>query len=178
MTGRDVQGSIESTVFEEGESDLIELLTAPTNRPDGDIVSGIIVGTFVGFGADGAKFLVTYPGQPGTMALSARAMTKLNGSHIGRPAVLFIDQRTPPHPIILGCLVNDTPPELASTSSCVEVDADGESLVVSASERIVLRCGKASITLTKDGKLILQGQYVSSQSAGVLRLKGGSVQIN
>ncbi len=45
-------------------------------------------------------------------------------------------------------------------------------------DQIVLRCGKASITLTKEGKVILQGAYVSNQSSGVLRLKGGSVQIN
>jgi hypothetical protein len=49
---------------------------------------------------------------------------------------------------------------------------------MSATDQMVLRCGKASITLTKEGKVIIQGAYVSSHSAGVLRLKGGSVQIN
>lgn len=42
----------------------------------------------------------------------------------------------------------------------------------------MLRCGKASITLTRSGKIILRGTYISSRSSGVIRIKGGSVQIN
>jgi hypothetical protein len=42
----------------------------------------------------------------------------------------------------------------------------------------VLQCGKASITLTKAGKVLIQGSYVSSRSTGVNRVKGGSVQLN
>jgi hypothetical protein len=60
----------------------------------------------------------------------------------------------------------------------VEADSEGRRVVVTAKEQLVLRCGKASITLTSAGKLIIQGAYVSSRSTGVLRIKGGSVQIN
>ncbi|MEW5071937.1 hypothetical protein AB1P14_09365, partial [Pseudomonas aeruginosa] len=38
--------------------------------------------------------------------------------------------------------------------------------------------GKASITLTRAGKVIIRGAYLSSRSTGVNRIKGGSVQIN
>jgi hypothetical protein len=60
----------------------------------------------------------------------------------------------------------------------VEVDTDGERLLVTAKEQLVLRCGKATITLTKAGKVLIQGTYVSSRSSGVNRIKGGSVQLN
>lgn len=60
----------------------------------------------------------------------------------------------------------------------VEVDADGERMIVSAKEQLVLRCGKASITLTKAGKVLIKGSYVLSRSSGVNRIKGGSVQLN
>jgi hypothetical protein len=60
----------------------------------------------------------------------------------------------------------------------VEVDADGERMIVAAREQLVLRCGKASITLTKAGKVLIQGDYVLSRSSGVNRIKGGSVQLN
>jgi hypothetical protein len=60
----------------------------------------------------------------------------------------------------------------------VEVDKDGERLVVSAKEQLVLRCGKASVTLTKAGKVLIQGSYVLSRSSGVNRIKGASVQLN
>jgi hypothetical protein len=42
----------------------------------------------------------------------------------------------------------------------------------------VLRCGQASVTLTKAGKVLIRGTYVSSRSSGVNRIKGGSVQLN
>jgi hypothetical protein len=51
-------------------------------------------------------------------------------------------------------------------------------MVVSAKEQMVLQCGKASITLTKAGKVLIQGSYVSSRSTGVNRVKGGSVHLN
>ena len=51
-------------------------------------------------------------------------------------------------------------------------------MIVSAKEQLVLRCGKASITLTKAGKVMIQGSYVLSRSTGVNRVKGGSVQLN
>jgi hypothetical protein len=60
----------------------------------------------------------------------------------------------------------------------VEVDADGERMIVSAKEQLVLRCGKASITLTKAGKVLIKGSYLLSRSSGVNRIKGGSVQLN
>ena len=55
---------------------------------------------------------------------------------------------------------------------------DGDRLTLSAEREIVLKCGKSSITLTRAGKVILKGAYVSTHSTGVNRLKGGSVQIN
>ena len=42
----------------------------------------------------------------------------------------------------------------------------------------MLRCGQASLTLTRAGKILLSGTYVLSHSSGVNRVKGGSVQIN
>ena len=49
---------------------------------------------------------------------------------------------------------------------------------MTADREITLRCGKASITLTGAGKLLLHGAYLLSRSLGVNRIKGGSVQIN
>ena len=55
---------------------------------------------------------------------------------------------------------------------------DGERLVVAAKEQLVLRCGKAKITLTQAGKVLIEGTYVSTRATGVNRVKGGVVQIN
>lgn len=53
-----------------------------------------------------------------------------------------------------------------------------ERLELVAEREIVLRCGQASITLTRAGKIILRGTYVLSRSSGVNKIKGGSIQIN
>ena len=50
--------------------------------------------------------------------------------------------------------------------------------MLTAEHEIVLRCGKASLTLTRAGKVLIRGTYLLSRSSGVNRIKGGSVQIN
>ena len=91
---------------------------------------------------------------------------------------MMFEDGDPHRPIIIGWLRTREP--LASSESLgqVGVELDGERLVILAKEQIVLRCGKASITLTKTGKVLIQGAYVSSRSTGVNRVKGGSVQLN
>jgi len=60
----------------------------------------------------------------------------------------------------------------------LEAVADGETVRINGHKEIILRCGHASITLTRDGKILLRGAYVQSRSSGVNRIKGASVQIN
>lgn len=140
-------------------------------------IHGVRVGILVGMRDDGDTPLIVYSGQPDSAALPARAAIDLHGAHIGRDVVLAFEDGDPRRPIVLGCLHQQTAP-LAASPGSVEVDTDGERLLVCAKEQLVLRCGKASITLTKTGKILIQGAYVSSRSSGVNRIKGGSVQLN
>ena len=85
----------------------------------------------------------------------------------------------PEQPIVVGLLrMPDGTAGQPPQAPPVEAIVDGETVVVEAKKRVVLRCGKASITLTRAGKIILRGTYVLSRSSGVNRIKGGSVQIN
>ena len=59
-----------------------------------------------------------------------------------------------------------------------DVRIDGKRITFDAKEQIVLKCGKASITLTRAGKVLIRGAYLLNRSSGVNRIKGGSVQIN
>ncbi len=72
----------------------------------------------------------------------------------------------------------DAAPAAPPERPAVEARLDGERIVLSADREIVLRCGEASITLTRAGKILLRGAYLLSRSSGVNRIKGGSVQIN
>ena len=81
-------------------------------------------------------------------------------------------------PIIMGVLHEGDGWPLEHRLDQVEVDVDGARMIVSAKEQLVLRCGKASITLTKAGKVLIKGSYLLSRSSGVNSIKGGSVQLN
>jgi hypothetical protein len=141
-------------------------------------IEGTLVGTLVALANHGTVPLVTFAGQPGTAAVAARTTIDLHGAHVGRPAVLLFEDGDPARPVVVGCLREPNVGSVTDAPGQVEVDADGERMIVSAKQQLVLRCGKASITLTKAGKVLIQGAYVSNRSSGVLRLKGGSVQIN
>jgi hypothetical protein len=139
-----------------------------------------VVGELVAIADEGSTPLVVFEGQPGTAALRARSVVDLHAAHIGRAVVLMFEQADPARPIVMGVLRGAAgwPQAEVPALAQVEVDADGERLLVSARTQMVLRCGKASITLTRAGKVLIQGSYVLSRSTGVNRVKGAAVQIN
>jgi Domain of unknown function (DUF6484) len=138
----------------------------------------IIVGELIGLSNNGRLPLVSFPGQPDTSALQARSVVNLDNSQIGQAIVLMFENADPHKPIIMGVINEAEGQSTDNQPRPVEVDADGERLLVSAKEQVVLRCGKASITLTKAGKVLIQGTYVVSRSSGANRIKGGSIQLN
>jgi hypothetical protein len=137
-----------------------------------------VIGELVGITDDGRTPLVLYPGKAGSAAVPARTVVDLHGPHVGKRVALMFDFADAAKPIIMGVLREGFEWPLGERLSDVEIDVDGERLIVSGKQQIVLRCGKASITLTKEGKVLIQGTYLSSHSSGVNRIKGGSVQIN
>lgn len=140
--------------------------------------NAVATGELVAITDEGCTPLVVFPGQPGTAAVRARSVVDLHGAHIGRQVVLMFEAADPARPVVMGVLRSGEGSPLPAMSPQVDVEADGSRIVVSAKEQLVLRCGKASITLTKAGKVLIQGGYVSSRSTGVNRIKGGSVQLN
>ena len=158
--------------------EVVQVHTSSTAAPAFKKIDGVVVGQIVGFRDGGATPLVIFPQQPGTAAVAARAIVDLHGEHIGQDVILMFEGGDPQRPIVMGYVRGEKNWRLPAQPGQVEVDADGQRLVVSAKEQIVLRCGKASIILTKAGKVMIQGAYVLSRSSGVNRIKGGSVQLN
>jgi hypothetical protein len=138
---------------------------------------GIIIGELIGMTDDGRTPLVVFRGQVGSAAVAARSVVDVHGDHVGRHVVLAFEDADHAKPIIMGVLCDGQGFGLAARGQ-VEVDVDGNRMVVDAKRELVLRCGKASITLTTEGKVLIQGTFVSTRSSGVNRIKGGSVQIN
>jgi hypothetical protein len=99
--------------------------------------------------------------------------------------LLVFDDSNPSKPIVTGVL--QLPEELKSQISGLtfhtgdnprEAQLEADRFVFSAGRELVLRCGKASITLTQEGKVLIKGAYLLNSSSGVNRIRGGSVQIN
>lgn len=124
--------------------------------------------------------------------LRARSTVPLSADQISaalqgaQGVLLMFEGRDPALPIIVGLIQPPAPSpfaELLSTSRQpparpLEASLDGERVVLSAEREIVLRCGAASLTLRRDGKVLIRGAYVETHSRGVNRIKGGSVKIN
>lgn len=161
----------------------------------------VVLGTLVRLNDAGAP-LVDWPDNPGDEPVPALCTATYAASDAGRTAALLFAGGDPARPLIVG-LIREAmdavleATELAGTDSGLQQQAealeddeeeveerafearvDGERVVIAASTEIVLQCGKASITLTKAGKVLLRGAYLLSRSSGVNRIKGGSVQIN
>lgn len=138
---------------------------------------GAVTARFNGFDRDGRPVLVGLPGLPHE-SVPARSTVALSQSQNGVTVVVLLEENDPRRPIVVGVLQDQTMASEKLTGPLVSVQADGDRFVITAEREIVLRCGEASVTLTKAGKVLIQGAYVSSRSSGVNRVKGGSVQIN
>ena len=155
---------------------LTQFAHGPHAEP-GRALPAVVVGELLAL-VDGAHPLVRFAAG-GDAAVPARSTVDLHGAHIGAPVLLVFEDGDAARPIVTGVLREGAAGwPLAEPPAQVQVDADGQRMLVHAREQLVLRCGKASITLTKAGKVLIEGSYVLSRSTGVNRVKGGSVQLN
>lgn len=158
-----------------------------------EIVPGeIIIGSLTGISAQGEP-LVVYPDNAAAQPIAAISTLGLTHQHTGRQVALLFANGDPLKPVIMGLihsplhdllLAQPVAPEASAHSIAAALDpeqnvtVDGKRVVIEGKEEIVLKCGEASITLTKAGKILIRGKYLLNRSAGLIRLLGGSVQIN
>ncbi len=155
-------------------------------------IDGVVIGVVAGFSSNG-EVLVAFGDNPQDLPIAAKAATAVSAEDLGRQAAILFENGNVKRPVVMGLINNlaDNQKQVQSTSEAAEHSSeaendnevkeavvDGERVVLQAKESIELKCGKASITLTKAGKIIVRGAYLSSKSSGVNRIHGGSVQIN
>jgi hypothetical protein len=130
-------------------------------------VEGVAIGTLAALDASGRARVQTAGGMR-----RARTIVPLAPEHVGRSVVLAFEEGDPSKAVILG-IVQDP-----AAAPAVQARVDGETIQIDGRKEIVLKCGKASITLTRAGKVLIRGTYVLNRSSGMQRIQGGSVQIN
>jgi len=169
--------------LEEEHEDLFDLVTPQSSARQK--MDGVSIGKLCGFDTSGAP-LVDFPENAAGTPVSARSTIAPEASDVGREVALLFEGGDARRPVLVGCLLQPRPSlEIEPVNESGAAQAvpregalDGERLVFTAKEEIVLRCGNACITLTKSGKVLIRGEYLLSRSSGVNRIKGGSVQIN
>jgi uncharacterized protein DUF6484 len=111
------------------------------------------------------------------LAVSATKEQFEHAIEVHQPVLLLIDEDAPQRPIIVGFVEEKLTPALAAPQ-IVEADVDGKRVRVVGQDEVVLECGSASITLRRNGRVIIKGTYVETHSDGTNRIKGGQVRIN
>jgi hypothetical protein len=147
-------------------------------------IDGPRVGRVVSFHAGEAKVEVE-----GSRPVVARLSASLDDAALERAArekqeaLLLFEEGDPARPIIVSLLRSATPhldAVLAAPLPAAEKVArvDGKRVEIEGREEVVLRCGKASITLRRDGKVVVRGVDVVTQAEAVQKLRGKKVEIN
>lgn len=104
-----------------------------------------------------------------------------------RRAVLLFENGDPLLPLVIGLEQPPSPTPLldavlaqheSTAEQRVEALVDGKRVVVEGQDEIVLRCGLASITLRRNGRIVIKGLQIESHASGTHRIKGGTVQVN
>lgn len=157
--------------------------------------SEIIIGDLVNINHSGQPE-IDYIGNSLHKPLVAITTVALTQQHVGRQvAILFANGRVD-SPVIMGLIHNPLNEmletfEVQSDSNIDSKNADvidknesqiikvdGKRITIEGEDEVVLKCGDASITLTKAGKVLIRGKYLLNRSDGVNRIMGGSVQVN
>lgn len=130
--------------------------------------AGVSLASFAGFDPDG-RFQVDMSGGEPVVALSTIGLTEAD---VGAQLVVAYEDGSAGRLIIIGRLHE------RATSPESGIKVDGERLVIRAEREIELRCGEASIVLTRAGKVLIRGNYVLTRSRGANKIKGAFVDIN
>lgn len=148
------------------------------------VIQGVVLGRIVRCDpSERGRVAVDYDGNPAGKPLSAISAATIGKLKSGAEVALIFQDGNPYKPIVVGPIQKLVEPKSKRSSDQASADArdrirDNEKIELKANKEIVLRCGDASITLTKAGKVIIRGSYLLNRSSGVNRIKGGSVQIN
>jgi Domain of unknown function (DUF6484) len=169
-----------------GEEPVGDALGALLRKPTAAVVppaQAIVIGELLQ-ALPGAAPKVRWPQGPGDGVTAASLVAVGVANHGAAVALSFAGGLA--QPLILGLLwdpasappAQPAAPAVAAAQPPLQVQADEQTLEITAQQSLTLRCGQASITLTADGQVLLRGSYVSSHASGTQRIKGAAVRIN
>lgn len=106
-------------------------------------------------------------------AAPALATVPVSPDDLGQAVMITFLEGDPQRPVITGRFQDPRP---APRQRHVKIRA--EQIDFDAASQITLTCGKASITLHRDGKVVVKGTQLLSRASGVNRIRGGTIELN
>ncbi len=108
---------------------------------------------------------------------TAVATVQVQPADVGHPVMLMFLRGDLDAPVITGRLApgRAAPKKITRTK---KLQLDGRELTFEADAELTLKCGKASITLQRDGRIVLRGTNLVSRASSVNRIRGGTIQLN
>ncbi len=141
-------------------------------------ILGIRIGEIVSITDENIK--IDYPDNP-YEPMSARTIIDISIEDKGRKALLVFENGDPNLPIIIGLLkerISAFMEYIVDKEETVDIIKDGERIVFDAEKEIELKCGKSSILMKKDGKIVIKGRELISRASEANKIKGAYVNIN
>ena len=156
---------------------------APLSQPSTPVAEPALqIGSLVGID-DQSRALVRVGGREPVVARCtvARPASLEAGVAQAVPVLLFLEDGDADKPVIVGFVMDALAPAqplLDMIASPTGATADGKRLQFEASEEVVLKCGKGSITLQANGRVVIKGTELVSRASGANKIRGASVNIN
>lgn len=147
-----------------------------------------LLGTLVRVSEDGRPF-VTFAGSRGEVL--ARTAISEPVAHepaqlCGSTVLLVFDGGSASCPIIVGVVrerfrpgseaAGSAPTQAQPSASAHKIHA--ASIIIEGEEEIVLRCGRGSICITADGRVVIKGTRLTSRASETNKVRGAVVLIN
>ncbi|GJH13234.1 hypothetical protein CBA19CS11_30370 [Caballeronia novacaledonica] len=140
--------------------------------------AGLLFAELLALVDDGRVPVVSIGTSDAPAGIRAASLVDLHAAHVGRRVALMFENSDPRKPVVVGLSQGGAAWPLRDRPAQVQVDADGQRMVVCAEHQLELRCGKARITLKRDGAVEIVGETIVSQATAANRVRGGSVQLN
>jgi hypothetical protein len=176
-----LEDPFKALLVEEESTEFETLSDRPIAAPPESVAQVLSAATarLHGFDLEERPLVVGLPGLPHEI-VAAQTTVPLLTRHIGRTLVILFEQGDARRPIVVG-VIQDAQAGASSHALAaphISAQIDDQRIVLTAEREIVLRCGEASVTLTRAGKVVIKGTYVLSRSSGYNKIKGAAVDIN
>lgn len=95
-----------------------------------------------------------------------------------REVIVVFAHEKPEEPVIIGIIENILEELVCMDEASHETFVDGERVVIRAEKEIALICGEGSITISKNGKIVVRGTDIVSRASGLNKIKGSGIEFN